>query len=72
VTRKAKVKKGRERQSLSLTAVLTESGYRYAVPTCRTILALDMHHIWEAFNAVGGFDEMFGAEEAGLSSSGSS
>jgi hypothetical protein len=27
--------------------VLTESGYRCAVPTCRTILALDMHHIIE-------------------------
>lgn len=28
-------------------AVLTESGYRCAVPTCRNILALDMHHIVE-------------------------
>jgi hypothetical protein len=27
--------------------VLTESGYRCAVPTCRTILALDIHHIVE-------------------------
>src|SRR3970282_2244198 len=27
--------------------VLTEAGYRCAVPTCRTILALDIHHIWE-------------------------
>lgn len=27
--------------------VLTESGYRCAVPTCRQILALDLHHIWE-------------------------
>lgn len=27
--------------------VLTEAGYRCAVPTCRTILALDMHHIIE-------------------------
>lgn len=25
--------------------VLTESGYRCAVPTCRGILAIDMHHI---------------------------
>ena len=25
--------------------VLTEAGYRCAVPTCRTILALDLHHI---------------------------
>lgn len=40
----------RERESLSLkikVVVLTESGYRCAVPTCRNILALDMHHIWE-------------------------
>lgn len=27
--------------------VLTESGYRCAVPTCRSILALDLHHIVE-------------------------
>lgn len=27
--------------------VLTESGYRCAVPTCRAILAIDMHHIQE-------------------------
>ena len=27
--------------------VLAEAGYRCAVPTCRTILALDMHHIIE-------------------------
>jgi hypothetical protein len=27
--------------------VLTEAGYRCAVPTCRSILALDMHHIEE-------------------------
>jgi hypothetical protein len=27
--------------------LLTESGYRCAVPTCRNILALDFHHIWE-------------------------
>jgi hypothetical protein len=27
--------------------LLTECGYRCAVPTCRGILALDMHHIWE-------------------------
>lgn len=25
--------------------VMTEAGYRCAVPTCRTILALDLHHI---------------------------
>lgn len=42
--------KPRERSKLPLktvTAVLTEAGYRCAVPTCRGILALDMHHIWE-------------------------
>jgi hypothetical protein len=27
--------------------VLTEAGYRCAVPTCRTILAIDIHHIVE-------------------------
>lgn len=27
--------------------VLTEAGYRCAVPTCRTILAIDLHHIVE-------------------------
>ncbi len=27
--------------------VLTEAGYRCAVPTCRNILALDLHHIEE-------------------------
>ena len=49
-------KKPRERKTLPLkttTIVLTESGYRCAVPTCRNILALDMHHIWEV-NAGGG------------------
>lgn len=29
------------------TILLTESGYRCAVPTCRGILALDMHHLVE-------------------------
>lgn len=50
--------KPRERKRLPLstvTLVLTESGYRCAVPTCRGILALDMHHLWEV--AVGGGDE---------------
>jgi len=27
------------------TTVLTESGYRCAVPTCRNILAIDLHHM---------------------------
>jgi hypothetical protein len=35
--------------------VLTEAGYRCAVPTCRNILALDMHHMWEV--AAGGSDD---------------
>lgn len=48
----------RERESLSPRTrllVLTESGYRCAVPTCRGILALDMHHIWEV--SAGGGDD---------------
>jgi HNH endonuclease len=48
----------RERKKLPLktvTLVLTEAGYRCAVPTCRGILALDMHHIWEVTS--GGGDE---------------
>ncbi|MDH4330543.1 MAG: HNH endonuclease [Candidatus Moranbacteria bacterium] len=50
--------KPKERKKLSLktrTLLLTEAGYRCAVPTCRGILALDMHHIWEV-NAGGGDD----------------
>lgn len=50
--------KPRERIKLSLATrviVLTESGYRCAVPTCRKILALDMHHIWEV--SKGGNDD---------------
>jgi hypothetical protein len=48
----------RERKRLPLATrviVLTESGYRCAVPTCRNILALDMHHIWEV--SAGGSDD---------------
>jgi HNH endonuclease len=55
---KRKGTKPRERKSLTLTTrtiVLTEAGYRCAVPTCRGILALDMHHIWEV--TAGGGDE---------------
>jgi hypothetical protein len=37
-------------------AVLTESGYRCAVPTCRCILALDLHHIEEVKD--GGGDDV--------------
>jgi hypothetical protein len=47
-----------ERDKLPLktrTIVLTEAGYRCAVPTCRQILALDLHHIWEVSG--GGGDE---------------
>jgi HNH endonuclease len=50
--------KPKERTNLSLntrTLVLTEAGYRCAVPTCRGILALDLHHIWEV--AAGGADD---------------
>jgi hypothetical protein len=42
--------KPRERKNLSVKTsliLLTESGYRCAVPNCRSILALDLHHIWE-------------------------
>jgi len=51
-------KKGKERKKLSVqttTIVLTEAGYRCAVPTCRQILALDLHHMWEV-SAGGGND----------------
>lgn len=52
---RAKSNSPQERKSLSqrlVTQVLTEAGYRCAVPTCRGILAIDMHHIWEV--AAGG------------------
>lgn len=42
--------KPRERTNLPVKTrliLLTESGYRCAVPNCRNILALDLHHIWE-------------------------
>ncbi len=57
----SKAKKGtnpRERKKLSLkttTIVLAEAGYRCAVPTCRGILALDMHHMYQV--AKGGGDD---------------
>lgn len=38
----------KKRKSLTLqvkTEVLTESGYRCAIPTCRSILAIDLHHL---------------------------
>src|SRR5258708_40054116 len=48
MTRNAKVASPRERTKLPLstvTLVLTEAGYRCSVPTCRGILALDLHHV---------------------------
>jgi HNH endonuclease len=54
---KAKAKP-RERKDLPAKTellVLTECGYRCAVPTCRTILVLDIHHIWEV--SAGGGDD---------------
>jgi len=54
----ARKRQPRERDKLPLktkTIVLTEAGYRCAVPTCRGILAMDMHHIWEV--AGGGDDD---------------
>ena len=56
--RKNTVTKPRERKRLNVkttTIVLIEAGYRCAVPTCRNILALDMHHIWEV--SAGGGDD---------------
>jgi hypothetical protein len=35
------------------TIVLTEAGYRCAVPNCRNILALDMHHIHQVAHGGG-------------------
>ena len=37
--------------------VLTEAGYRCAVPTCRTILAIDIHHIVEVSEGGGNEQE---------------
>jgi hypothetical protein len=54
-----KSSKPRERENLSVkirTQVLTEAGYRCAVPTCREILVLDLHHIWEV--SAGGPDKV--------------
>lgn len=50
--------KPRERKNLTIQTrelLLTECGYRCAVPTCRNILALDMHHIYEV--QAGGSDD---------------
>jgi HNH endonuclease len=46
----------RERKNVNLkttTIVLTEAGYRCAVPTCRQILALDLHHMWQVSDGGG-------------------
>ena len=48
--------KPRERKNLPVKTreiLLTEAGYRCAVPTCRGILALDMHHIDEVSSGGG-------------------
>jgi hypothetical protein len=58
MTKGKKVGKPCERKDLpqkTITTVLTEAGYRCAVPACRGILALDIHHIWEV-RAGGGDD----------------
>lgn len=50
--------KPRERKKLPAETrqlLLTECGYRCAVPRCRNILALDMHHMWEV--RAGGSDD---------------
>lgn len=50
--------KPRERKNLPVSTrelLLTECGYRCAVPNCRNILALDMHHINEV--QAGGSDD---------------
>lgn len=36
--------------------LLTEAGFRYAVPTCRDLLVLDLHHIYKV--AEGGGNEV--------------
>jgi hypothetical protein len=56
---KKQAAKPREREKLKAATrvgVLTESGYRCAVPTCRGILAMDMHHIYEV--SAGGGDDL--------------
>jgi HNH endonuclease len=48
----------RERKKLTsktIAAVLTEAGYRCAVPICRNILAIDLHHMLEV--SEGGGDD---------------
>ena len=55
---KRKPKAPTERKKISLKTrliVLTEAGYRCAVPTCRQILLLDLHHMYQV--SEGGGDE---------------
>jgi hypothetical protein len=53
---KAKPRERRNLPAQTRELLLTECGYRCAVPTCRNILALDMHHIWEV--QAGGSDDL--------------
>ena len=51
-SRQVKSKKAATRERKSIKAnvaleVLIEAGYRCAVPTCRNVLALDLHHLWQ-------------------------
>ena len=55
----AKLKKPAERKNIPAKMkieLLTESGFRCAVPNCRDLLILDMHHIYEV--AEGGVNEV--------------
>jgi len=56
--KKPKAALPRERKALkprTRVAVLTEAGYRCAVPTCRGILAIDLHHMYQV--SEGGGDD---------------
>lgn len=55
---KQKIGKPRERKKLprrTAELVLAEAGYRCAIPTCREVLTLDIHHMWEV--SAGGGDD---------------
>ena len=54
---KAKSAKRKKLRPEVVLAVLTEAGFRCGVPTCRTILAIDLHHMVEV--SEGGPDEPF-------------
>lgn len=54
--KKVPKKTGGERKKFNVDlklAVLTEAGYRCGVPTCRSILALDLHHLDQVSNGGG-------------------